>query len=76
MGGYRQWQLPKIYKTPQSKNSSHQQNRFSKILTHWQNALKERKNTIVMMDTNVDMSNSGHNKSWNVEKLKIMLFDF
>ena len=29
-----------------------------------------------MMDTNVDTSNSGHNKSWNVEKLKIILFDF
>ena len=29
-----------------------------------------------MMDTNIDTSNSGHNKSWNVENLKIVLFDF
>ena len=46
------------------------------MLTHWQNALTERKNTILMMDTNVDTSNNGHNRSWNVEKLKVMLFEF
>ena len=75
MGGYHQWQLPKIYKTPQSKNSTHQKERFSKILNNWHNTLKE-KNTIVMIDTNIDMSNNGHNKSWNVENLKVILFDF
>ena len=36
----------------------------------------EKKHTIVMMDTNIDTSNSGHNKSWNVENLQIILFDF
>ena len=35
-----------------------------------------KKHVIVMMDINIDTSNSGHNKSWNVENLKTVLFDF
>jgi len=70
MGGYRQWQLPKIYKMPASKNPNQQKFRFVKTLDKWQKAIAEKKHVIVMMDTNVDTFNSKHNKTWNVENLK------
>merc|ERR1712059_146122 len=76
MGGYRQWQLPKIFNNPQSKNNGPQKDRFSKIINNWQKALNEKKNTIVMMDTNIDTLNTGHNKSFNVENLQTTLFNF
>ena len=67
MGGYRQWQLPKIYKQPASKNPNLQKFRFVKTLDNWQKAIAEKKHVIVMMDTNIDTFNSKHNKTWNVE---------
>ena len=39
-------------------------------------ALMEKKDVIVMMDTNNDTFNSKHNKTWNVDNLKQLLFDF
>ena len=42
MGGYRQWQLPKKFKLPASKNPSQQKFRFVKTLDKWQLALAEK----------------------------------
>lgn len=75
MGGYRQWQLPRTH--PQHRDSgtvSQQYKRFQLILTQWALALRENKNTIVMMDDNIDTITSQHNARYNIQTLKNAYF--
>ena len=62
MGGYRQWRLFKELGIIDSNKTKNQIDRFKKIIEQWSNALKEGKDVIVVMDTNIDtQTNSNHN---------------
>ena len=70
MGGYRQWQLPKSFDKTNTKTAKKQLERWNLILDKWQLALKEKRDTIVLMDDNIDTSlNNNHNKNYNIKQL-------
>lgn len=74
MGGYRQWQLPKIIDKTNTKTPKKQLNRFKIILHKWKLALEEKRDTIVLMDDNIDTHiNNTHNKTYNIKELKELL---
>ena len=76
MGGYRQWQLLKILDKNNTKTRTHQLSRWKMILEKWQLALNEKKDTIVLMDDNIDSCvESNHNKQYKIKDLKILLDD-
>ena len=74
MGGYRQWQLPKLLDNTNTKTPKKQLDRFKIILQKWQIALAESKDTIVLMDDNIDTYiDNTHNKRYNIKELKELL---
>ena len=74
MGGYRQWQLPKLLDNTNTKTSKKQLDRFKIIIQKWQKALAETKDTIVLMDDNIDTHiDNTHNKRYNIKELKELL---
>ena len=74
MGGYRQWQLLKILDKNNTKTRTHQLSRWKMILEKWQLALNEKKDTIVLMDDNIDSCvESNHNKQYKIKDLKVLL---
>ena len=75
MGGYRQWSVPSKLNIPNSKHVSCQKERFQLLVNNWERALKEKKDTIVMMDTNIDTRcNTSHNAQYKIKDLFDMLF--
>ena len=71
MGGYRQWTIPKYFNIIKSKSITNQMNRWLLLLDKWKTALKENKDTIVMMDDNIDSTyNSSHNLTYKLKPLK------
>lgn len=70
MGGYRQWKLLKIMNVSKSGSNNQQFNRYKNIIEMWEKAMYENKETIVLMDDNIDSNpNSSHNKSYNLKKI-------
>ena len=76
MSGYRQWHLPKKYGFLNSGTTENRKNRFLCTLNKWEIALKEKKDLIVMMDTNIDTSNGLHNQKYKVSGLLDILQEF
>ena len=77
MGGYRQWSLPKIMDINNKKNMVEKQTmRFMGVLESWRLALAETKDTIVLMDDNIDCNpNAKHNKMYKIQKNYDLLQD-
>ena len=70
MCGYRQWQLLKMLNNPKSCNPKEQLGRFKNIIDNWEKALSENRDTIVMMDNNIDSNpNSSHYKTYKLKDL-------
>ena len=70
MAGYRQWQLPKILNIKGSKDVKKQLQRLNLLLSKWKLAMTEKRDTIVLMDDNLDTSNnSSHNHQYNLKDL-------
>ena len=70
MAGYRQWRTPKQLNIQNSHTNTQQKLRLLQITTQWTKALAENKNTITLMDTNIDTShNSDHNKKQKIQPL-------
>ena len=70
MGGYRQWRLFKELGIIDSNKTKNQIDRFKKIIEQWSNAIKEGKDVIVVMDTNIDtQTNSNHNTTNRIKPL-------
>ena len=70
MGGYRQWQQLKIYDNNNTKTPKKQLERLNLIIQKWEIALKEKKDTLVLMDDNIDTNvNNRHNKTYNILQL-------
>ncbi len=81
MGGYRQWQLLKILDKSNTKTPKKQLERWQSILDKWKKALDEKRDTIVMMDDNIDTNKyNSHNKNYNIielyERLQQHLIDY
>ena len=77
MGCYRQWTALKSMDKENYKNKvAKQTGRFEGILQCWKLALSEGKETIVLMDDNID-SNVGakHNKIYKISHLFNLLND-
>ena len=74
MGGYRQWQLLKVLNVHKSGSPTNQLNRWKTIIDMWQIAIGEGKDTIVLMDDNIDSNiNSSHHKQFKVKHLDELL---
>ena len=74
MGGYRQWAYPKIYGQPKSKTPKNQFLRWNLIIQKWTKAISENRDTIVMMDDNIDTNvNSNHSKDYRIKDLYNLL---
>ena len=74
MGGYRQRQLLKVLNVHKSGSPTNQLNRWKTIIDKWQIAIGEGKDTIVLMDDNIDSNiNSPHNKQFKVKHLDKLL---
>ena len=74
MGGYRQWRLFKELGIIDSNKTKNQIDRFKKIIEQWSNAIKEGKDVIVVMDTNIDtQTNSNHNTTNRIKPLHDIL---
>ena len=74
MGGYRQWQLPKLLDNTNTKTSKKQLDRFKIIIQKWQKALAETIDTIVLMYDNIETHiDNTHNKRYNIKELKELL---
>ncbi len=79
MSGYRQWQLPKNHSNynTESHTVPQQYKRLDNILTKWTTALQQHKNTIVMMDDNIDtLPNNIHNNKYKIQTLKNRLMTY
>ena len=66
MSGYRQWHLPKKYWKGNTGSKQSMEERFQMTLDKWRLAVDEKRDIIVMMDTNLDTSNTRHNENYNV----------
>ena len=67
MGGYRQWKLPKVFNESKPRAIAKQCDRYTQILEKWDLALKEKRETIVIMDDNIVINvNSYHNSANSV----------
>ena len=54
---YRQWSLPQILNIKNSNNIQNQTERWEKVLGKWENAIKEKKEVIILTDDNMDHEN-------------------
>ena len=62
--------LPTFFDQTKSKDAKHQLARWNLILEKWDLALKEGKDTIVIMDDNIYSNlNLAHNKKYQILKL-------
>ena len=75
MGGYRQWTALKECDNENTKDKLNKQiYRWGVMLKCWELALSESKDTVVMMDDNIDSNpNDKHNKIFKISKLFKML---
>ena len=74
MGGYRQWQLPSCLSNENTNLPSKLFDRYKLIIDSWNRAIMEGKETIVLMDANIDTStNSCHNSQYSIKKLHDLL---
>ena len=74
MGGYRQQRLLKELGIEGSNKSKSQIERFNIISQKWEKAIRENKEVIVVMVTNIDtLTNSRHNKNNKITPLHNML---
>ena len=77
MGGYRQWQLPQFFNDKASIKPKSQLKRYKMILQKWEIAIAEGKETIVLMDSNIDTSdNSVHNNNYKLKHIYEDLLNF
>ena len=62
MAGYRQWTLLKEMNMGRKDHHTEQLTRLNILLSKWKKALNENKDTIIMMDDNIDsLGNTSHN---------------
>ena len=74
MGGYCQWRLFKQLGIIDSNKTNSQIDRFNKIIEQWSIAIREGKDVIVVMDTNIDtLKNSNHNTTHRIKQLHDIL---
>ena len=70
MGGYRQWTLHDYFKVINSKSNKNQMDRWTLLIDKWDKALDEKKDTIVLIDDNIDsLFNSSHNHTFKLKHL-------
>ena len=70
--------MPAILNIPNSKSIAAQMERWQTTLDLWTNALKEKKDTIVMTDDNMDLNSASFNSRYkigNIKKHDIRLHD-
>merc|ERR1712240_693580 len=74
IGGYRQWRYLKQLNINDSNRTQAQILRLETILNQYSKAIKENKEIITMMDTNINRSHqSDHNK---ISKVSIQTYEF
>merc|ERR1712090_22357 len=72
--GYRQWKYLKEIGQPDSIKGKKQIERFNLIISQWERAINEKKEVIVIMDTNVDtLTNANHNSTFKIDQLSQIL---
>merc|ERR1712240_1002518 len=61
-----QWSLPKILNIKNSNNIQNQTERWEKVLGKWENAIKEKKEVIILTDDNMDLNNDNYNSNYKI----------
>merc|ERR1712240_391568 len=65
-----QWSLPQILNIKNSNSIQNQTDRWEKVLSKWENAIKEKKEVIVLTDDNMDLNNDNYNNNYKIVTIR------
>merc|ERR1712240_1009178 len=65
-----QWSLPQILNIKNSNSIQNQTDRWEKVLGKWENAIKEKKEVIGLIDDNMDINNENYNNNYKIVTIR------